>query len=159
MTQSECPFCHLADDPLQQVVYQTETCLFLQNSRFQQVLEGSGVIVPKAHRMNVFHLTEQEWTDTYQLLHKARSFIDERWHPDGYTIGWNVGLVSNQTIPHAHLHIVPRYNDETYAGRGIRYWIKQPENIRQSRHKPHRASGQVCSEKGIMAKIQNDVYE
>lgn len=33
---------------------------------------------------------------------------------------------------HAHMHIVPRYADELYAGKGMRYWIKQSENKRKN---------------------------
>jgi len=43
-------------------------------------------------------------------------------------VGWNVGKVGEQEVSHAYLHVLPRYADELYAGRGIRYWIKQPEN-------------------------------
>jgi diadenosine tetraphosphate (Ap4A) HIT family hydrolase len=39
--------------------------------------------------------------------------------------------VSNQFIFHCHLHVIPRYNDEPLAGKGVRYWLKQPENKRR----------------------------
>lgn len=128
-----CPFCHPHDDAEQKVVFENATCCFLQHARAQDVLEGCGVIVPKAHRQDAFSLTAQEWTDTFDLLHKAKQYLEERFHPAGYTLGWNVGAVSNQTIPHAHFHVVPRYDDEPYAGRGLRYWLKQPENARPGR--------------------------
>jgi diadenosine tetraphosphate (Ap4A) HIT family hydrolase len=31
---------------------------------------------------------------------------------------------------YAHLHVIPRYADEPLAGKGIRYWLKQPANKR-----------------------------
>ena len=48
----------------------------------------------------------------------------------GYNIGWNVNEVGGQEIFHAHLHVIPRYEDEPMSGKGIRYWIKQPQNKR-----------------------------
>jgi histidine triad (HIT) family protein len=54
--------------------------------------------------------------------------MDERYHPDGYNVGWNCGAVGGQIAMHAHLHVIPRFRQEPYAGRGIRYWLKQPEN-------------------------------
>lgn len=126
----ECPFCHPETDKRQHIVFETGACSFLQHDGEQGVLEGSGVIVPKVHRENVFALSEEEWRDTFQLLHLAKAHLDSRFRPDGYTLGWNVGTVSNQTIAHAHFHVVPRYLDEPYAGKGLRHWIKQPENRR-----------------------------
>jgi histidine triad (HIT) family protein len=89
------------------------------------------LIVPKNHHADAFALTSDEWKDTYELLQKAKNYLDERFSPDGYTLGWNVGEVSNQTIFHCHFHVIPRYNDEPHAGRGVRYWLKQPENKRE----------------------------
>jgi ligand-binding SRPBCC domain-containing protein len=38
--------------------------------------------------------------------------------------------IGRQEVFHAHLHVIPRYVDEPLAGKGIRYWLKQPDNIR-----------------------------
>lgn len=52
----------------------------------------------------------------------------ETHQPDGWNVGWNVGPVGGQIMDHAHCHLVPRYRDERYAGKGLRWWLKQPEN-------------------------------
>jgi diadenosine tetraphosphate (Ap4A) HIT family hydrolase len=129
--QETCPFCHPEKDQDQNIVFENDSCYFLQHNKHQDVLEGSGVIVPKSHHANAFELTEKEWNDTYELLQKAKTYLDETYSPDGYTLGWNVGEVSNQFIFHSHLHLIPRYNDEPLAGKGVRYWLKQPENKRK----------------------------
>lgn len=67
---------------------------------------------------------------TYNLLNETKRIIALQFQPDGYSVGWNVGKVGGQEVFHAHLHVTPRYADEFYAGKGIRYWIKQPENKR-----------------------------
>jgi len=54
----QCPFCNIHLIPQQRVVLSSELCLFLQMP--QEVLVGSGVIVPKAHRETLFHLTPEE---------------------------------------------------------------------------------------------------
>lgn len=48
--------------------------------------------------------------------------------PDGYSIGWNIGRVAGQVLFHAHLHVIPRFSKEPFAGRGIRSWLKSAEN-------------------------------
>ncbi len=133
--ETVCIFCSPHEDPHQHIVLENETCYFLQHDHHQDVLEGSGVIVPKAHRLTAFDLTPQEWMDLQALLLQARAYLGERCHPDGYTLGWNVGPVSNQEIPHAHFHVIPRYADEPYAGKGIRHWLKQEDNRRRGQTK------------------------
>jgi diadenosine tetraphosphate (Ap4A) HIT family hydrolase len=80
----------------------------------------------------VFDLTAEEWRETQLLLTQVRAAMDDRVAPDGYNVGWNVLPVGGQVVAHAHLHVVPRWSDEPHAGKGIRWWIKQPDNRRPS---------------------------
>lgn len=123
-----CPFCHPELDERQRVVLENKCCQFLQEP--QEVLIGSGLIVPKTHRETVFDLTEEEWAATFSLLKEAKRRLDAKYEPQGYNVGWNSGRVGGQDIFHAHLHVIPRYADEPLAGKGIRYWLKQPANRR-----------------------------
>jgi histidine triad (HIT) family protein len=61
-----------------------------------------------------------------------KQFVDDKEKPDGYNIGWNVFKVAGQNVPHAHLHVLARYSDEPFAGKGIRYFFKQENNKRKS---------------------------
>ena len=96
------------------------------------VLQGSGIIVPKAHRQSTFDLTPEEFVSTFSLLAEVKALIDAEYNPQGYNLGWNCGAVAGQTVFHAHLHVIPRYASEPYAGRGIRYWLKQEFNRRST---------------------------
>lgn len=124
-----CPFCNLEENKEQEVVLSNEHCVFLQMT--QGVLIGSGIIIPKNHRETVFDLTKEEWAATYELLQEVKKYLDDKYKPQGYNVGWNVGRIGGQEVFHAHLHVIPRYEDEPLAGKGIRYWLKQPQNIRQ----------------------------
>jgi diadenosine tetraphosphate (Ap4A) HIT family hydrolase len=122
-----CPFCPPALS-VAQVVLENAHCLFLQQT--EPVLEGSGLIIPRRHRQTVFDLTEDEWQATFDLLQRARAWIENKYTPDGYNLGWNCGQVGGQEVFHAHLHVIPRFRDEPLAGKGIRYWLKQECNRR-----------------------------
>lgn len=123
-----CPFCFPEKDKEQSIVLSNEYCLFVQKP--QPVLFGSGLIVPKTHRETVFDLTPQEWQATFDLLQQVKERLDKEYQPQGYNVGWNCGHVGGQEIFHAHLHVIPRFEDEPLAGKGIRYWLKQPSNQR-----------------------------
>lgn len=133
MPNLECPYCNVFADEEQEIVFENETCIFIQKESEQQILEGSGLIIPKHHKSDVFELSEQEWADTRDLLHLAKEMLDKQYSPDGYSVGWNTGEAGGQSIFHAHLHVIPRFKHEPFAGRGIRYWIKQNKNRRSDK--------------------------
>src|SRR5918993_3803398 len=120
----DCALCRGDADPDQRLVHRAERALFLQNANHQDVLAGSGVIIPVRHAATLFDLTRDELRDTFILLVTVKAWMDETYRPDGYNIGWNCGPVAGQEIMHAHLHVIPRFSDEPYAGRGIRSWLK-----------------------------------
>ena len=124
-----CPFCDIESNTRQVIVLENDLCYFLQEP--QKVLIGSGLIIPKAHRETVFDLKPEEWTSTFSLLLEVKNIIDNEYKPDGYNIGWNNGVVAGQEIFHVHLHVIPRFKDEPLANKGIRYWLKQPNNKRK----------------------------
>lgn len=123
-----CLFCSIDNDLEQKIVMSNQYCMFLQKP--QEVLIGSGIIVPKEHRETVFDLSKDEWNATFELLQEVKVYLDSKYKPQGYNIGWNVGNAGGQEIFHAHLHVIPRYVDEPMSGKGIRYWLKQPQNKR-----------------------------
>jgi diadenosine tetraphosphate (Ap4A) HIT family hydrolase len=77
-----------------------------------------------------FDFTPQEWAATHDLLLKAKAAQDERLAPDGYMLVWNCFSEPGQPPHHAHLHVIPRFDDEPFADRGGRSAIKRPENRR-----------------------------
>jgi diadenosine tetraphosphate (Ap4A) HIT family hydrolase len=127
-SNEECPFCSQNLEP-EQIVLTNEHCIFIQ--RPEPVLTGSGLIIPKKHRGTVFDLTPEEIRATFELLQDVKNLLEQHYNPDGYNIGWNSGEAAGQEIFHAHLHVIPRYADEPYAGKGIRHWLKKEANRRR----------------------------
>ena len=125
----ECPFCPPSIDS--RVVFANDSCVAIWTG---ETPLGSAMVLPKAHRRTVFDLTPHEFDGTRQLLADLREFLIGEHGPDGFTVGWNVEPVGGQSVMHAHCHIVPRYHDEPYAGRGLRAWLKDPAN-RPPRHR------------------------
>lgn len=135
--KKDCVLCNLNRMPTQRVVLSNEHCLFLQLEEVDKKgvqLEGSGLIVPRAHRETAFDLTQEEWDATYSLLQEVKKYIDKKFEPEGYNLGWNCGEVGGQHIFHAHFHVIPRFKDEPLAGKGIRHMFKSKENEREVLH-------------------------
>ncbi|MEC0264547.1 HIT family protein [Paenibacillus anseongense] len=126
-----CPFCFPETDREQSIVLSNEYCLFVQKP--QEVLIGSGLIVPKMQRETAFELTTDEWQASFELLQQVKELLDKEYAPQGYNLGWNCGDIGGQEIFHAHIHVIPRFEDEPLAGKGIRYWLKQSSNQRSLR--------------------------
>lgn len=127
----DCMFC---DEKIlnKEEMMRNKTCVFLSSDGYnpEGVLVGAGVIVPFAHKATPFDLSPEEFADTFSLLKEVKKYIDDKHKPSGYTIGWNIGKVSGQEQFHAHLHVMPRYDDEPLAGKGVRHFLKQKNNSR-----------------------------
>ncbi|WP_075036787.1 HIT family protein [Halobacillus dabanensis] len=128
MKVETCILCSPELDEEQEIVFENDSCYFVKKE--QRILKGSGLIVPKSHKVTVFDLSEKEWKDTQDLIHQVKSWLEETMAPDGYNIGYNCYETGGQHIFHAHMHIIPRFNDEPHAGKGIRHWLKREENKR-----------------------------
>ena len=123
----DCPYCPIRD-PEQKVVFESDLVLFLQDERYQGALRHSGVIIPIQHRETVFNLSDAEIAATFQLLARVKEWMDRRFTPDGYNIGWNCGRIGGQDVFHAHMHVIPRFRQEPLAGKGIRALLKSDAN-------------------------------
>jgi diadenosine tetraphosphate (Ap4A) HIT family hydrolase len=46
------------------------------------------------------------------MVNTVKQILIEKFNPDGFNIGINVNEEAGQTIPHAHLHLIPRYKGD-----------------------------------------------
>ena len=88
------------------------------------------MVLPVAHRAAPWDLTDEEWAATQTLLRSVMRSVASLHSPQGWNVGWNVGVVGGQSVPHAHCHLIPRYADEPFATRGLRWWFKHADNAR-----------------------------
>lgn len=135
----DCESCGIEPFANAGLLIEDERCFYAGFSPVEpEVLPGSGIVVPRIHRESPFELTADEWMETRSLLQRVKAIVDERLAPDGYNLMWNVGADGGQTVAHVHLHVIPRFHDEPFAGRGGRSWIKKPENRRSDPTAPGR---------------------
>ena len=87
------------------------------------VSPGHMLIVPRRHVSDFFSLTAEEQAAIWSLVVSVRRHIETQHAPDGYNLGINVGSSAGQTVPHAHLHIIPRYDGDVDDPRGGIRWV------------------------------------
>jgi histidine triad (HIT) family protein len=133
VAQPGCVFCDLTQFRAAEVCFENDYCVYASTRDPRDpldVLPGCGVIIPVAHRLSPFDFSAGEWAATHELLLLAKAAQDERLSPDGYALIWNCYSEIGQSPHHAHLHVIPRFDDEPLAGEGGRSAIKSPENRR-----------------------------
>ena len=82
------------------------------------VSPGHALIIPKRHVSSFFDLSKEEQQDLLNLADRVKRIVEERYHPDGYNIGINVGEAAGQSIFHVHMHLIPRYQGDVPNPRG-----------------------------------------
>ncbi|MCK9278744.1 MAG: HIT family protein, partial [Methanoculleus sp.] len=82
------------------------------------VSPGHLLLIPFRHVAGPFDATDGEQAALLALVREAKAFLDERFHPDGYNVGVNVGTAAGQTVMHLHVHVIPRYAGDMADPRG-----------------------------------------
>ena len=57
------------------------------------------------------------------VLDRAKLVLDEEFQPQGYNIGINDGVAAGQTVPHLHVHLIPRFEGDLPDARGGVRWV------------------------------------
>ena len=80
---------------------------------------------------NWFDATDAEQSAMMELVKQSKRLLDIRLDPkpDGYNVGFNSGGAAGQTVPHVHIHVIPRYHGDMPDPRGgVRHVIPEKAN-------------------------------
>ncbi len=113
-----CPFCTL---PAERIIDSNDLALVIRDG--YPVSPGHTLLIPKRHIGSWFEITPEEQSAILDLLGKAKAVLEEEFKPDGYNIGINDGPTAGQTVPHLHMHLIPRYEGDLEDPRGGVRWI------------------------------------
>lgn len=78
-----------------------------------------------------FDATDDEQAALMALVKDAKQLLDLQLDPkpDGYNVGFNSGSAAGQTVPHVHIHVIPRYLGDMHDPRGgVRHVIPDKGN-------------------------------
>jgi len=79
---------------------------------------GHLMIVPYRHLGSPDKISPESSVEMWELMNRAVLILREKFSPDGFNIGMNIGGAAGAGIKeHVHLHIVPRWNgDANFMG-------------------------------------------
>ena len=113
-----CPFCTL---PKERVIDSNHHGMVIRDGF--PISPGHTLVIPNRHIGSFFELSPEERQSLLDLLDAAKLVLDSELKPDGYNIGINDGPSAGQTVPHLHIHLIPRYNGDQTDPRGGVRWI------------------------------------
>lgn len=113
-----CVFCSL---PPERIVDANDLAMVIRDGF--PVSPGHTLIIPKRHAASFFQVTEAERTAMLALLDRAKRVLDEEFGPAAYNIGINDGAAAGQTVPHLHMHLIPRFSGDLPDPRGGVRWV------------------------------------
>ena len=111
-----CPFCRNLRDEI--VADEERTKRFAYIQRLTEVAAvvnsyssslGHVLVVPVRHAPTVLDLAEEEALSLSKLVRRIAHAVHDAFDPAGLNIFQNNGVASGQSIPHYHVHVVPRY--------------------------------------------------
>jgi ATP adenylyltransferase len=83
------------------------------------VSKGHTLVIPKRHFSNFFEITKVEYDNVFDLLCiRQKQLLETNPDIQGFNIGVNSGEVAGQTIPHCHVHLIPRRPGDVEDPRG-----------------------------------------
>ena len=109
----ECPFCKARREV---VLYEDELIRILIDS--YPASRGHLLVVPRRHVESWEKLSNEEKTALIRGMELAMEKLKEALKPDGFNVGMNLGKAAGQTVPHLHLHVIPRYAGDCAHPRG-----------------------------------------
>ena len=112
MRDDNCIFCKIANGEI-------PSATLYEDEDFRVILDlgpatkGHALILPKNHFANLFEIPEDMDAKAFILAKKVAKKMKDVFGCDGVNIVQNNGVAAGQTVFHFHMHIIPRYKNDT----------------------------------------------
>ena len=111
MKDTNCIFCKIANGEIpSRTLYEDE--------RYRVILDlgpatkGHALVLPKEHFASIYEIPEDWAAGAVKIGQQIAVRMKERLHTDGVNLVQNNGEAAGQTVPHFHLHVIPRYQND-----------------------------------------------
>jgi histidine triad (HIT) family protein len=125
----DCVFCAIRNGQVPAVVVaEDERALAIMD--INPVNDGHVLVIPRVHAATLFEIAEEDLVAAIRLARRVAIGIRKGLAPDGLNLIQNNGAAAFQSMPHFHLHLIPRWMDD---GKGFTWELipGSPTRIRQ----------------------------
>nr|AIE99839.1 histidine triad (HIT) protein (hit) [uncultured marine thaumarchaeote KM3_11_F08] len=123
MELSDCIFCKIVSKEIStKILVETESCIGFLDAF--PLAKGHALVIPKRHYEKLQDLPINVNTEVFSTVHSLISKVDSL---TGATlVAVHNGKQSGQEIPHVHVHLIPRSEDDS-AGAVHSMFSKKPD--------------------------------
>jgi len=108
----ECVFCQIsAGKSPAHVIYSDEQVMAILDK--YPVAIGHTLVMPRNHFENLLEVDDDTLSRLIIVTKRIAKAVKEAVQADGINIITNVGYAAGQVIRHAHIHIIPRFNNDS----------------------------------------------
>ncbi|MET8349680.1 MULTISPECIES: HIT family protein [unclassified Micromonospora] len=110
--KADCPFCEivLRETPDTREVYRDERVVAF--FPLEPATLGHTLVVPRDHIPDIWSLDEEAAAHLARITLKLSHAVKCATEPEGLNIIQSNGAVATQTVPHLHIHVVPRWSGD-----------------------------------------------
>ena len=108
---TDCVFCRIVagELPCHRVDEDDLTIAFMD---IGQVNPGHVIVAVKSHAATILDLTPDQAGAAFRTAHRVARAVEAAFEPEGLTILQANRPVGFQTLPHFHMHVLPRHSDD-----------------------------------------------
>lgn len=108
---TDCVFCKIRDGqiPSLRIFEDDRTLAFMD---INPVTHGHCLVIPKAHAATLFEAEVEDLQATIAAAQLVARAIREALAPDGLNMLQANGAAAFQSVPHFHLHLIPRWAND-----------------------------------------------
>lgn len=108
----DCPFCeivHREDPDVREVFRNQHVVAFFPT---EPATLGHTLVVPREHVADVWALSENLAAELGRVVVRLASALRRAVNPQGLNVIQSNGEAATQTVPHLHVHLVPRWEGD-----------------------------------------------
>ena len=111
MPAARCIFCSIAAGaaPCHKIYSDDATLAFMD---INPVNEGHCLVIPTAHFGRVFEMPPEAFAAVASTVVKVANAVNDELRPGGLSVLQANGALAGQTVPHVHVHVLPRRADD-----------------------------------------------
>ncbi|MBQ3891137.1 MAG: HIT family protein [Lachnospiraceae bacterium] len=125
--KDDCIFCKLANGVFPtNSIYEDECVKVILDAG--PATKGHALVIPKEHYQDIFDIEDTTLANAMKVAKKVAARMQDVLNCDGVNIVQNNKEAAGQTVPHFHIHVIPRYKND---GQNILWDPKEPDENEQ----------------------------